>query len=98
MIFLAPHPRSYFHSSGPEVVRERGFGTLVAAGVSVHFLQELAHRIELRAKTFPISGLQSLHGLIVVIKRLPCLTCAGPVEGISCAAPETGGAAPDSMN
>jgi hypothetical protein len=29
-------------------------------GLSVHFLQELAHGIELRPKTFPISGLQSL--------------------------------------
>ena len=30
-------------SSGPEVVRKRGFGTLAAAGASVHFLQKLAH-------------------------------------------------------
>jgi len=48
---------------------------LVAGGASVHFLQKLAHRIELRAEALPISGLQSLHCLIVAIKRLPCLTC-----------------------
>jgi len=40
-----------------------------------HFLQELAHRIELRAETFPISCLQSLHRLIVAIERLPRLAC-----------------------
>jgi hypothetical protein len=48
---------------------------LMAGGASVHFLQKLAHRIELRAETLPISGLQALHCLIVAIKRLPCLTC-----------------------
>ena len=57
-----------------EVLRERGFGTLVAAGVSVHFLQELAHCIELRAEAFPVSGLQSLYRLIVAIERLLCQT------------------------
>ena len=48
---------------------------LVAAGVPVHFLQKFAHCIELRAEAFPISGLQSLHRLIVAIERLPCLIC-----------------------
>jgi hypothetical protein len=43
---------------------------LVAGGVSVHFLQKLAHCIELHAKAFPVSGLQSLHRLIVAIERL----------------------------
>jgi hypothetical protein len=57
-----------------DMLRERGFGTLVAAGVSVHFLQELAHCIELRAEAFPVSGLQSLHCLIVAIERLLCQT------------------------
>jgi hypothetical protein len=56
-------------------------GALVAGGVSVHFLQKLAHCIELRAEAFPISGLQSLHGLIVAIKRLPCLTCRWACHG-----------------
>src|ERR1700694_2754306 len=54
---------------------------LVAGGVSVHFLQKLAHCIELRAEAFPISGLQSLHCLIVAIKRLPCLTCRWACHG-----------------
>jgi hypothetical protein len=57
-----------------EVLRERGFVTLVAAGVSVHFLQELAHCIELRAEAFPVSGLQSLYRMIVAIERLLCQT------------------------
>ena len=55
----------------------------VAGGLSVHFLQKLAHCIELRAEALPISGFQSLHCLIVAIECLPCLTCrracAGPL-------------------
>src|SRR5580765_7987214 len=54
---------------------------LVTAGASVHFLQELAHRIELSPEAFPISGLQSLHCLIVAIKRLPGLTCRRARQG-----------------
>src|SRR5258705_10114917 len=68
-------PRSQFpllRVGGSAGLKVRG---LVAGGASVHFLQELAHCIELRAEAFPISGLQSLHCLIVAIKRLPCLTC-----------------------
>jgi hypothetical protein len=56
-------------------VRMRIPEALVTAGASVHFLQELAHRIELSPEAFPISGLQSLHCLIVAIKRLPGLIC-----------------------
>src|ERR1700694_2535078 len=54
---------------------------LVAGGLPVHFLQKLAHCIELRAETFPIPGLQSFHCLIIAIKRLPCLTCRRASEG-----------------
>ena len=54
---------------------DRRLGALVARGASVHFLQILAHCIELRTEAFPISGLQSLHCLIVAIKRFACLTC-----------------------
>ena len=61
--------------SGSRVALDCRFGALLASGASVHFLQKLAHCIELRAEAFPISGLQSLHCLIVAIKRLPCLTC-----------------------
>ena len=57
---------------------------LVTAGASVHFLQELAHRIELSPEAFPISGLQSLHCLIVAIKRLPGLDLP---SGLSRASP-----------
>ena len=53
-----------------------------ATGASVHFLQELAHRIELSPEAFPISGLQSLHCLIVAIQRLPRLISVGLVKGI----------------
>src|SRR5437868_3769826 len=71
----------HFPSSGSEAALDRRFGALVAGGVSVHFLQKLAHCIELRANAFPISGLQSLHGLIVAIKRLPCLTRRWACDG-----------------
>src|SRR2546428_10720808 len=58
-------------------------GALMAGGAPVHFLQKLAHRIELRAEALPISGLQSLHCLIVAIECLPRLTwrraCGGPL-------------------
>jgi hypothetical protein len=43
---------------------------LVTGGLPAHFLQEFPHRIELRAETFPISGLQSLDCPIVSIERL----------------------------
>jgi hypothetical protein len=61
--------------------RPRGFGPLMAGGVSVHFLQELVHCIELRAEAFPISGFQSLHCLIVAIERLARLICRRACEG-----------------
>jgi hypothetical protein len=61
--------------------RRRGFGPLMAGGVSVHFLQEFVHCIELRAEAFPISGFQSLHCLIVSIERLACLICRRACEG-----------------
>ena len=51
------------------------FGTLVAGGLSAHFLQQFPHCIELRAETFPISGLQPLHCPIVAIERLLRPTC-----------------------
>src|SRR6059058_4258617 len=57
---------------------ERGaslFGTLVAGGLSAHFLQQFPHCIELRAETFPISGLQPLHCPVVAIERLLRATC-----------------------
>jgi len=38
--------------------------------LSVHLLQEFAHCIELRAETFPISGLQPLDCPIVAIESL----------------------------
>src|SRR6185295_18226255 len=53
----------------------KGAATLVARGVPVHFLQKLAHCVELRAKAFPVAGLQSFNGMIVTVERLPCLTC-----------------------
>src|SRR5712664_1015656 len=65
----------------PSLPLERGFSALAAGGASVHFLQKLAHCIELCAEAFPISGLQSLHCLVVAIKRLPCLTCRRVCEG-----------------
>ena len=71
---VAHHPQHQGCSCGTAPFRFRG-PKLVAGGASVHFLQKLAHRIELRAEAFPISGLQSLHCLIVAIKRLPCLIC-----------------------
>src|SRR5260370_8789397 len=70
-----------FHSSGLEAAQGCKFGALVAAGVSVHLLQKLAHRIELGAEALPISGLQSLHCLIVAIERLLCRTWRGALEG-----------------
>src|SRR6266852_4180129 len=70
-----------FHFSGSEATLDRRFGALVAGGASVHFLQKLAHCIELRAEALPISGLQSLHCLVVAIKRLPCLTCRWACDG-----------------
>jgi len=54
--------------------RENADWGLMAGGVSVHFLQKLAHCIELRTEAFPISGLQSLDCLIVAIERLLCRT------------------------
>jgi len=53
---LASRPDAHA-SSGLDAASDCGFGTLVAGGLSVHFLQELAHCIELRAEAFPISGL-----------------------------------------
>src|ERR1700674_5900962 len=70
-----------FHFLGSEAALGCRFGALVAGGVSVHFLQKLTHCIELRAEAFPISGLQSLHCLIVAIERLPCLTCRRACQG-----------------
>src|SRR6266851_8166502 len=67
--------------SSLEVAPDCTAAALVAGGVSVHFLQKRAHGIELRAEAFPISGLQSLHCLIVAIKRLPCLTCRRACDG-----------------
>src|SRR5882724_4991923 len=52
-------------------VNESAKVVLAAGGLSVHFLQKLAHCIELSGEAFPISGLQSLHRLIVAIERLP---------------------------
>jgi hypothetical protein len=69
------------HYSGPDVVRECGSGALMAGGAPVHFFQKLVHCIELRAEAFPISGLQSLHCLVVAIERLPCLICRRACEG-----------------
>src|SRR6266446_10480992 len=51
---------------------------LVVGGLPAHFLQEFPHRIELRAETFPISGLQSLDCPIVAIESLLRPTCRGP--------------------
>ena len=53
----------------------------MAGGVSVHFLQKLVHCIELRAKAFPIPGLQSLYCFIVAIERLPCLIYRRACDG-----------------
>ncbi len=77
---VAHHPRHQGCSCGTAPFRFRG-PKLVARGASVHFLQKLAHCIELRAEAFPISGLQSLHCLIVAIKRFACLTCRRACDG-----------------
>ncbi len=68
----------------------------MAGGLPVHFLQKLAHGIELRAEAFPVAGLQSLHRLIVAIKRLARLICRRAYSGVSSVAPEAAGAAPGS--
>ena len=51
---------------------------LVAGGLSAHFLEEFPHRVELRAETFPVSGLQPLDCPVVAIERLLRTTCHGP--------------------
>jgi len=55
----------------PEARIPSGPAKLVAGGLPAHFLQELPHRIELRAETFPISGFQSLDCPIIAIEAPP---------------------------
>jgi hypothetical protein len=77
-IFLSearPWCRVRVRNSSGRRQRYCGFAALVAGGGSVHFFQDVAQGIELRAETFPVSSLQSLHRLIVAIERLLRLAC-----------------------
>jgi hypothetical protein len=81
MLSEAGKPVQQVPPSSHEVTPDCRSAALVAGGGPVHFLQKRAHCIELRPEAFPISGLQSLHGLIVAIKRLPRLTCRWACDG-----------------
>ena len=81
-----PHSITYHSATAAAVAHDRSgaWGILVATGLPAYIFQKPAHGIELRAETCPVSGLQVLHCLIVVVECLARPICRRACERRSC--------------